>query len=590
MNISFMRSFMLGCLSSLLFLSAALADYHYVSHTGSDEYPYTSWETATDSVNAAVEAADPGDTVYIASGEYEGLVVMYPSDSLIAIIGAGMDSTHLFTELEHRLIYVGPKTYLKGMAFSTIWPFAAVWAEADGRDLTIEECHFIEGGWGIETGYAHVVVHNCIFENIEGTAIGNAFTTNLSLEISNCLFRDMQFEPINIWSHRAIIRNNIMMRIRDTTPITFHFVEGSYQGVSNNVIHVTGFGGIQANFDDSTSCIENNTIDRDYSYGISLYVPSFNWAMDNNTISNSGYGIWLASDYQLAVRYCNFFRNSGIWDFFVEPGYGGSFDTTYGLLHVDPMFVDSTDFHLQAFSPLIDAGNPAILDVDGTRSDIGAYGGPEGRSYIYQDLPPAIPDSLTYRVWNDTIYLAWRNNYEADFFGYQLHRDIVSGFTPSPLNLLAEPESSFYSDPEVILGETYYYRIASSDNQGNRSEYSPELAVMVTGVWNGEGAEMPRMTVIESNYPNPFNSSTTIVYSVANLGPLPAEITIEIYDITGRKIRTLIHERKEAGIHKIVWDGKDDSGNDLTSGTYFARISQWAISFMNKPSKLVLLK
>ena len=47
MNISFMRSAVMGSLFGLLFLSAALADYHYVSHTGSDEYPYTSWETAT---------------------------------------------------------------------------------------------------------------------------------------------------------------------------------------------------------------------------------------------------------------------------------------------------------------------------------------------------------------------------------------------------------------------------------------------------------------------------------------------------------------------------------------------------------------
>jgi hypothetical protein len=239
---------------------------------------------------------------------------------------------------------------------------------------------------------------------------------------------------------------------------------------------------------------------------------------------------------------------------------------------------------------LIDAGDPNILDVDGSRSDIGAYGGPGGSSYPYLDLAPLIPDSISYRVWNDTIFLDWRDNYESDFFGYQLHRDVISGFSPSPLNRIAEPESSFFSDADVVIGETFYYRLASLDNQGNLSEYSAEITVEVTGLWQGDGAEMPWMTVIESNYPNPFNSTTTIVYSVANLGPIPAEITIEIYDITGRKVRTLVNERKGVGVHRVVWDGGGDSGKQMPSGVYFARINQWGIGLGNRPKKLVLVK
>jgi hypothetical protein len=345
--------------------------------------------------------------------------------------------------------------------------------------------------------------------------------------------------------------------------------------------------------DDTTSRIENNTldsvtIDMQWESAINL-AHSFDWRIFNNTITYADNGIRLASDLPLSVHYSNFW-NIALYDAYVAPGYDGSIDTSMGILHVDPMFVDSIDFHLQAYSPLIDAGDPAILDVDSSRSDIGAYGGAGGSSYIYRDLAPRIPDSLAYLVWNDTIFLVWRDNYEADFFGYQLHRDTVSGFTPSTLNLIAEPESSFYADADVVLGQTYYYRIASLDNRGNLSDYSAEIAVIVTDIWQGEGAQIPRMTVIESNYPNPFNSSTTIVYSVANLGPIPAEITIEIYDIMGRKVRTLVNERKEVGIYKTIWDGRDDSGHDLSSGAYFARISQWGVNFLNKPKKLVLIR
>jgi len=94
-----------------------------------------------------------------------------------------------------------------------------------------------------------------------------------------------------------------------------------------------------------------------------------------------------------------------------------------------------------------------------------------------------------------------------------------------------------------------------------------------------------------SNYPNPFNSSTTIIYHVANIGPIPAEIKIDIYDILGRKVRTLINERKEVGEHKITWDGRDDDGVDLPSGVYFARIVQWGMKkHLSSKRKLVLIR
>ncbi len=239
---------------------------------------------------------------------------------------------------------------------------------------------------------------------------------------------------------------------------------------------------------------------------------------------------------------------------------------------------------------MINAGHPDYLDVDGSRSDIGAYGGPQGESYEYQDLPPSVPDSLTGHVDGDSIILAWAYNSEADFGNYLLHRDTVSGFEPSIFNLISEPDTSYYVDWDILPGVDYYYRISALDNQGNESDYSDELEVIQTGVWDGLGVEPPRITVVQSNYPNPFNSSTTIVYAVADLGPIPAEIKIIIYDITGRKVRTLVHERKEVGMHRAIWDGRSDGGQDCPSGVYFARITQWHLDFLSKPRKLILLR
>jgi hypothetical protein len=257
------------------------------------------------------------------------------------------------------------------------------------------------------------------------------------------------------------------------------------------------------------------------------------------------------------------------------------------------MFVspDSGDFHLQAFSPLIDAGDPNILDVDGTRSDIGAYGGPGGCSYVYLDLAPLIPDSLAAMVDSSGIHLRWRNNYEADFNRYQIFRDTISGFTPSVFNLIAEPETSLYHDGGIIPGISYYYRLTAVDNQGNASDYSEELGVRATGyAWGDDGTLRPEYAVIESAYPNPFNSNVTIVYSASNLGPQPPEITLALYDIQGRAVRTLVNERKPCGTYRAVWDGRDDAGKGVSSGTYIARLSQWGCSAGDFPVKITLVK
>ncbi len=71
--------------------------------------------------------------------------------------------------------------------------------------------------------------------------------------------------------------------------------------------------------------------------------------------------------------------------------------------------------------------------------------------------------------------------------------------------------------------------------------------------------------VILGNYPNPFNPVTTIQYSV----PKTSNIEIEIRNTMGQFVRKLSNTKVSAGIHEIVWNGKDDGGNELSSGMYF---------------------
>ncbi|MDZ7261813.1 MAG: M1 family aminopeptidase, partial [candidate division KSB1 bacterium] len=85
------------------------------------------------------------------------------------------------------------------------------------------------------------------------------------------------------------------------------------------------------------------------------------------------------------------------------------------------------------------------------------------------------------------------------------------------------------------------------------------------------------------NYPNPFNSSTVIRYDL----PQPSFVTLEIYNLLGQKVRTLVKQVQPPGPHQITWDGQSDKGQWLTSGLYFCRLQ---VGEFARVRKLVLQK
>ncbi len=93
----------------------------------------------------------------------------------------------------------------------------------------------------------------------------------------------------------------------------------------------------------------------------------------------------------------------------------------------------------------------------------------------------------------------------------------------------------------------------------------------------------PVSFALGANYPNPFNLATMIEFSL----PQRARATIDIFDILGRKVRTLMKGTKSAGSHRVEWDGRDDSGEIASTGVYLYRLQ--AGEFV-QTRKMVLLK
>lgn len=102
--------------------------------------------------------------------------------------------------------------------------------------------------------------------------------------------------------------------------------------------------------------------------------------------------------------------------------------------------------------------------------------------------------------------------------------------------------------------------------------------------------------ILAQNYPNPFNPSTTISFQIKSKGQgtsanlpktVPILTSLTIYNILGQKVKTLVDEDKLAGEYSVVWNGKDEYGEDVSSGIYFYRLK---VKGFTETKRMLLLR
>jgi hypothetical protein len=132
------------------------------------------------------------------------------------------------------------------------------------------------------------------------------------------------------------------------------------------------------------------------------------------------------------------------------------------------------------------------------------------------------------------------------------------------------------------------YALAVSGNEvyvGGRFTEAGGVSAICVARWNSGTSRVeqlsptaPKTFLLEQNYPNPFNPSTTIRYQL----PVASEVKLEVYDVLGKKIATLVNERQSAGSYQVVWNA-----SGLSSGTYFYRLQ--AGTFV-ETKKMIMVK
>jgi hypothetical protein len=113
-----------------------------------------------------------------------------------------------------------------------------------------------------------------------------------------------------------------------------------------------------------------------------------------------------------------------------------------------------------------------------------------------------------------------------------------------------------FNDMSVRPNTTYFYKLEEVTAQGSGQQFGPFEFRYVAPFR------------LENNIPNPFNPTTVIRFTV----PEDGIVSLRIYDVAGRLVRTLANEKRQANHYEIQWDGRDERGQRVASGVYFYRL------------------
>jgi len=133
--------------------------------------------------------------------------------------------------------------------------------------------------------------------------------------------------------------------------------------------------------------------------------------------------------------------------------------------------------------------------------------------------------------------------------------------------------------PNVDLTDVFQFKV-----EGNGTIYWDNFYFYsnLVGVDN-TSETLPQKFTLEQNFPNPFNPFTTLRYDL----PEDALVNITIYDMLGRKVKTLVNTTQDAGFKSVIWDATNNQGRPASAGVYLYNLQ--AGEFV-KTKKMVLLK
>ena len=581
-----------------LFLLLSLPGYSTIRYVKAGNatpiFPYISWATASDSVQKVVDICENGDTIIIGNGIYTELIRSERENFSLTIIGTDVDSC-IFDLSQYPPqglscigIFTKHSITVESINFITVnqsnQHFAIIASYPSiPQKIMIRDCRF-------SNFYRSIIVYDYSGE-ISGNYFSNVYVAIQSTDrpageylriFNNTIFRS---NSESIICYFGTIRNNWIIFEQGSGIAGGRGLYMSQQQIYNNFItkrvpyaYYHGLYGVEG-------IIRNNVI-----IAVGVGINPFRSEIKNNVVAYCGETA-IKFDFPSQAQNCDinynaFYQNKKISNnlSIFNP------DTTIYYTS-DPMFEDqdSNNFLLQMFSPLIDTGDPNILDVDGSRSDVGLYGGPYGQSYQYKDLPPKKPKVISATKIKNKVNFQWRGGTEADFNSFSLHRSRDPLFSPSDNNKIFSGIDTLFTDSIQDPTGSYIYKLIAKDNQGNVSKLD-SVTVVLTGVSDESESPTPERIYLYQNYPNPFNPSTKIKFSLTD----ESEVILRVYDVNGELVTMLQNGWLPAGEYEREFSPTAiGTIKDIASGVYFYNLmvrDKNLIPLFVKTEKMMFLK
>ncbi len=594
------------------------------SGNGSRQNPFNT-------IMKGIDAAGAGDTIIVFAGNYYGSVFMKEG---ITLLGSGASVTNIIAS--------GDSTAL---TFSNIKN-----AEVSGFTIRGDQDHF-PGTPIISCESSSPVIKK---NRLEITFLPGEFGITL-WDSSNAILEKNYIKGVNIdvMGSNPIIRDNVM-EIPGAATAAISCRDGSAPEINNNILDKIS-GGEAIYINDANPTIKNNMIYCDDG-GVGLFISDANNSKIYNNIftdksaTGSGIQVYNSSENEIINNtiithgkgieeqnsnssiFNNIIINNNNFGVQLSPSSNSNYNDVWnnfsnysGMdpgandISLDPLFVDKAkgNYKLALNSPCKNAGNPEALynNLDGTRNDIGAYGGPYvDSSWLSLDGSSLAIDSIT-ALTVDTIKINVRGKSMKGI----AEIDMNLSFDPSLLSVISansgsltktfslektnlktgsisfslksnkgiieeegdlielrlgiiagQPSNTFlHFDSAAVMDEAIFKRSILNLKDGK--------ITIVTGV-EVTGKTMPEKYFLFQNYPNPFNPITTIKYGL----PKESNVQLIIYNILGEKVTELVDTFQKAGSYNIEWNA-----DKFASGVYIYRIK--AGDFISS-RKLMLLK
>ncbi|MCK5051780.1 MAG: T9SS type A sorting domain-containing protein, partial [Candidatus Cloacimonetes bacterium] len=229
---------------------------------------------------------------------------------------------------------------------------------------------------------------------------------------------------------------------------------------------------------------------------------------------------------------------------------------------------------------IVEITDPSTLTYTDEAIDAGDYVYTVTAIYDDGESNPSDPANVTVLLPAPTDVTAASQDPDVIMSWVEPTRGIVSYNVYRDTELIAEDVmSSPYVDLNVPSGN-YTYNVTTIYDGDWESEMSNGAFVAHTDVDN---LLKPEVTELTGNYPNPFNPTTTISFSTNEAG----YVSINIYNMKGQLVKTLVNEYLDSAFHNVSWNGKDNSSKTVSSGIYFYKMKS---SSYTSTKKMILMK